>query len=181
LRIAASGYHLPAIEVSTIRITPEHDLNGTLNESYPAVAASVTQARRAVTAFACAAGAPPAQLHDIRLAVSEALANAVVHAYPGEPGEVHVTAALTAGELWVLIADDGCGMRPGSDRAGLGLGLGLISLLSDHLSIVRRSSGGTELRMRFALHASAPAVDGQERGSVASATAPASSRFSTTA
>ena len=51
--------------------------------------------------------------------------------------------------LWVLIADDGCGMEPRADRPGLGLGLGLISQVSDELAIVPRASGGTEVRMRF--------------------------------
>jgi two-component sensor histidine kinase len=53
--------------------------------------------------------------------------------------------------LWVLIADNGCGLHAGRDTDGLGLGLALISQMTDGFSVVGRSSGGTELRLRFAL------------------------------
>jgi serine/threonine-protein kinase RsbW len=136
-----------------------------LNESYPAVAASVPAARRALTGFAAGAGASAEQLEAIRLAASEALSNVVVHAYRGA-GLIHVTAAAASGELWLLIGDDGCGLVPGSDRPGLGVGLALIAQASDGLAIVNRSSGGTEVRMRFDLGAGEGA-GGQSRGSSA--------------
>jgi anti-sigma regulatory factor (Ser/Thr protein kinase) len=123
-----------------------------LNESYPAVAEAVPQARRALTDVAAAAGAGGDRLEEIRLAVSEALTNAVVHAYRnGEPGHFHVTAAIASGELWVLISDDGRGLHAWNDSRGLGIGLSLISGLSDDFAIVTRASGGTEVQMRFDL------------------------------
>jgi stage II sporulation protein AB (anti-sigma F factor) len=121
-----------------------------LNESYPAVPESVPLVRRALTAVAAAAGAAGERLEEIRLAVSEAVTNAVVHAYRGEKmGQIHVTAAVTAGELWILIGDEGRGMHAGNDSRGLGIGLSLISGLSDDFAIVSRASGGTEVQMRF--------------------------------
>lgn len=123
-----------------------------LNESYPAVPESVPIARRALTAVAAMAGASGDRLQEIRLAVSEALTNAVVHAYRNTPGgRFHVTAAVTSGELWILIGDDGRGMHAWNDSRGLGIGLSLISGLSDDFAIVTRASGGTEVQMRFDL------------------------------
>jgi anti-sigma regulatory factor (Ser/Thr protein kinase) len=123
-----------------------------LNQSYLAVPDAVPLARRALTAVAAAAGAGGERLDEIRLAVSEALTNAVVHAYEeGEGGSFHVTAAVASNELWVLIGDDGHGLRAWNDRRGLGIGLALISGLSDDFSIVTRASGGTEVQMRFDL------------------------------
>jgi serine/threonine-protein kinase RsbW len=123
-----------------------------LSESYPAVPESVPMARRALAAVAAAAGAAGERLEEIRLAVSEALTNAVVHAYRNsDGGRFHVTAAVTAGELWVLIGDDGRGMHAWNDSRGLGIGLSLISGLSDDFAIVTRASGGTEVQMRFDL------------------------------
>src|SRR5437764_8725154 len=162
-----------------------------LNESYPAVPGSVPLARRAVTAFAVAAGASGEQLEAVRLTVSEAVSNAVKHAYPGRHGRVEVSGAIASEELWLLVADDGCGLRVGRSTAGNGLGLALIALLSDGLTIAKRSSGGIELHIRFKLadrlHPNAGARPGQDqasdrqsRGSAASATAPASPRFATT-
>lgn len=125
-------------------------LGDALNQSYPAVPESVPIARQAVTAAATAAGAGGDRLEEIRLAVSEALTNAVLHAYKnGDPGHFHLTAAVAPGELWVLIADDGRGMHAWNDSNGLGIGLSLISGLSDDFSIVTRASGGTEVQMRF--------------------------------
>ncbi len=144
-----------------------------LIRSYPAVPESVPRARRALTAFAAAAGAAGKELDDIRLAASEALTNVVMHAYAGGSGLMHVTAAAAGGEVSVLIADDGGGLRAGTDAPGLGLGLALIAHACDELTVMKRASGGTELRMRFALDAAGPSSGDQPRGSVASAASPA--------
>lgn len=130
----------------------EMSLGDALNESYPAVPETVPVARQALTDVAAAAGAGGERLEEIRLAVSEALTNAVVHAYrDGEVGGMYVTAAVAAGELWVLIGDDGRGLHAWNDSRGLGIGLSLISGLSDDFAIVTRASGGTEVQMRFDL------------------------------
>jgi anti-sigma regulatory factor (Ser/Thr protein kinase) len=151
-----------------------------LRECYPAVDSSVAEARQALAEFATVAGAGDERVEAIRLATSEALTNVVRYAYPARVGHIHVTARLAGGELWVLIADNGCGLHAGRESDGLGLGLALISQLTDGLSVVERSSGGTELRMRFCISAGRGRPGGQPRGSVTAATRPASPRFSTT-
>jgi anti-sigma regulatory factor (Ser/Thr protein kinase) len=144
-----------------------------LSESYPAVADSVPEARNAVAAFAASAGADSELVDAARLATSEAVTNAVVHAYRRRrSGHIHVASWLVGEELWVLVADDGSGLRPRVDSPGLGLGLSLIAQLCDGLAVVKRANGGTELRMRFD-------VEHQSRGSVSSAIRPASRSFST--
>jgi anti-sigma regulatory factor (Ser/Thr protein kinase) len=139
-----------------------------LSESFPAVPEAVPLARHALTAVAAAAGAAGERLDEIRLAVSEALTNAVVHAYgDGEAGRFHVTAAVASNELWVLIGDDGRGLHAWNDSRGLGIGLSLISSLSDDFSIVTRASGGTEVQMRFDLKRARVAANGlspEDRG-----------------
>jgi anti-sigma regulatory factor (Ser/Thr protein kinase) len=137
-------------------------------------------ARRALSRFAAEAGASAEQIESLGLAASAALNNVVRHAYPEGEGSIDITAAVAGDELCVLIADDGCGIRPHLSRGGLGVGLTLIASLCDELQIVRRGSGGTELWLWFRLKARAASRDDQLRGSLASATAPARSRFSTT-
>jgi anti-sigma regulatory factor (Ser/Thr protein kinase) len=124
-----------------------------LSESRLAAPDSVAWARQLVIDFATAAGVRGPQLEDIRLVVSEAVTNAVLYAYEESfPGEVHVIAAVVSGELWIVIADDGRGMRGRSgDRGGLGLGLALMAQLSDGFTLATRSSGGVEARMQFQL------------------------------
>jgi len=124
-----------------------------LGETYPAVPEAVPVARRAITDLAAAAGVGGDRLDEIRLAVSEALTNAVIHAYRDvDTGHFHVTAAVASDELWVLIGDDGRGLHAWNDSPGLGIGLSLISGLSDDFSIATRASGGTEVQMRFDLN-----------------------------
>jgi anti-sigma regulatory factor (Ser/Thr protein kinase) len=147
-------------------------------ESFPAVAESVPRARHAIAGFAARAGASEEQLDAVRLTSSEALTNAVQHAYRGEPGTIQVTAALASQELWVLIADEGCGMAPGGQRPGLGLGL--IAKLTDEFEIVPRARGGTEVRMRFEL-VDPDAAAADQTGSGSCASRRDRSRFSTAA
>ena len=151
----------------------EHTQPQDLQQTYPAVPDSVRAARRALTRFAAGAGASNEQVEAVRLATSEALTNAVKHAYPHSEGNVRITAGVAGGELCVLVADDGCGIRPHVSHGGLGLGLTLIASLCDELQIVKRPSGGTGLWLWFKLRTEAPPRSGQLRGSVASATTPA--------
>jgi anti-sigma regulatory factor (Ser/Thr protein kinase) len=127
------------------------DGHRSLSATYPAVPAAVPSARRAVVQFATSVGAAGEQLEAIKLAASEAFSNAVLHAYPEAGGVVTLAGWCVEGELWLLIADDGCGLRAGANGTGLGLGLVLISQVTDGLSIIDRASGGTELQMRFDL------------------------------
>ena len=90
-------------------------------------------ARSIVAAFAAQADPSVSVLADLRTAVSEAVTNAIVHAYPDEMGKITMTLKLyDDGRLTVKIADRGCGipdvaeaMTPlfttgGEERSGLG-------------------------------------------------------------
>lgn len=120
--------------------------------TYPARAASVACARNAVSALAAPAGASADELDNIRLAVSEAVTNAVVHAYPaGASGPIYVTAAIAGSMLSVIVADDGCGLGAARDSPGLGLGLNVLERACDSLAVGASRSGGTRVEMRFVL------------------------------
>jgi anti-sigma regulatory factor (Ser/Thr protein kinase) len=153
-----------------------------LQRTYPAVPDAVAAARSAVSAFAADVGASPEVIDDVRLAASEALTNAVVHAYRGahEPGSIGVTAALAVDELWIIISDSGCGLRPREDSPGLGLGMALMMQVSGEIDVVDRADGGTEVTLRFALEPERGRVRRQSRGSRDSAVRPASPSFSMT-
>jgi anti-sigma regulatory factor (Ser/Thr protein kinase) len=124
-----------------------------LHHTLPAVAESVPRLRHAVVAFAAGCGADDAVLDRLRLAVSEAVTNVIVHAYAGrdEPGAVRLSAALEGQLLRVIVRDDGGGMRPRPDSPGLGLGLPLIAKAAHSLEVHSQPSGGTEMRMCFKL------------------------------
>ena len=104
--------------------------------------------------FAYEYGVTERCLSDIRLAVSEAVTNAVIHAFRGrEIGMVIVSVTMRDAEWFeVRVADDGSGMAPRDDSPGMGLGLPLIRHLTDQFQHrPPADSGGTELRMRFRL------------------------------
>ena len=159
------------IAIQRTRVTDAWGIGGedcapSFRECYPAVDISVADARRALADYAAAAGASSALVEAVRSAASEALTNVVRYAYPARTGHVHVTARLAGGELWVLIADNGCGLHAGRVSDGLGLGLALISQMTEGFSVVERSSGGTDLRMRFGLDAGCASTDDRDPGSV---------------
>jgi serine/threonine-protein kinase RsbW len=107
-----------------------------------------------VSEFAASAGATARALGAIAVCVSEAITNAVVHAYRDEdrPGRVEVEAELDSDALCVRIRDHGGGLQPRLDSPGLGLGLPLIAKLAASLEILAPEHGGTEILMRFDLH-----------------------------
>lgn len=122
-----------------------------LAAEFDARRASISHVRRQVTQFAESEGMPPERVADVALAVSEAVTNAVVHAYNGREGRgpraVHVAADVEDGALEIVIADDGHGLR--GDSAGIGAGLALVAATCDDYAIRERSPSGLEIWMRF--------------------------------
>ncbi len=90
-------------------------------------------ARVAVAAFAAALDPTLEEVNDIKTAVSEAVTNCIVHAYPNEVGKIYIRVRLfEQGTMEIQIHDRGCGIADirkareplfttlGGDRAGLG-------------------------------------------------------------
>ena len=117
---------------------------------------SVVEARTAVAELARRSGAPE---EDVRLAVSEAVGNAVVHAFRHcDTGTIIVSARPERGRLLVTVSDDGIGMTPNPDSPGLGFGIALIGKLADDVHF-NSSGDGTVISMSFNAAAIAPQAD----------------------
>lgn len=121
--------------------------------SGPAVPATVALLRNALSEFAAGEGLSGIGLADLRTCVSEAVTNAVVHAYRDDRarGTISITAHRDASELLVTVHDDGMGFTPRLDSPGVGLGLPTIVALARTMSIGASPAGGTAVAMAFPL------------------------------
>ena len=107
--------------------------------------------RRAAAQFAEGAGCAPETLWRVRLSVSEALSNVVLHAHGGEAERenVELRAECDDASCHVTITDSGDGLKAREDSPGMGLGLALIANSCDELSLDAGDDGGTVVRMTF--------------------------------
>jgi serine/threonine-protein kinase RsbW len=128
----------------------------TVELSFPADSRYLVLARLSVAGVAPVVGLSAEQLADLKLAVTEACANVVRHAYPeGAPGDVHLRMLVEEGAVSVEVADTGQGMseppRLAWDPEALyeqGMGLTIVQSVVDELEIDSPPTGGTVVRFR---------------------------------
>lgn len=107
--------------------------------------------RTRVGDLALAAGLPGTDVEAVRLCVTEALANSIIHGYGSAGGTIDVSIEDADSELVVVVRDFGAGMvAPLGPRDGNGFGLHIIDRLTKRCSIVSSPDDGTEVRMTFA-------------------------------
>jgi serine/threonine-protein kinase RsbW len=121
----------------------------------PAEAAQVPVARRAVAEFCERCGMAAPLIDDVKLVVTEACTNVVLHAYGGAAARQRtfdLSASLEPGAVLVSVSDQGRGIGAPSPNRGLGLGLRLALQLAGGVQTRDGEDGlGTRLTMRFAL------------------------------
>ena len=115
-------------------------------------------ARAAIAAFIARLDPTLEELNDIKTAVSEAVTNCIVHAYPNQLGEIQVTVKLyDNNSLSIAVRDSGCGIADialaktplyttgGSERSGMGFTV--MESFMDKLKITSKPSHGTTVTM----------------------------------
>ncbi len=116
--------------------------------SIPGTPLGVRTLRREMATMAEDCGMDAEGVADVRLAVTEAATNAVLHAYAESEGELRVTAVTQDGELAIVIADTGPGLVARDDSPGLGVGLAVMASITARLKIVSHPRG-TAVHMAF--------------------------------
>jgi anti-sigma regulatory factor (Ser/Thr protein kinase) len=142
----SSGISTPADEQAVGRAPQVH-------LRLPAIPANVALVRQAFAGLAEELELDPSRVGDIKIALTEACTNAVVHAYDSEGGPLTVTMAVEHGRLVLTIRDRGHGLRPlpsADSGPPLGFGLALIASLSDEFGVAG-GPHGTEVRIAFSL------------------------------
>lgn len=120
--------------------------------SVPATAENVAVVRHAFGGLGDGLGLDEHLIADIKLAVTEACTNVVVHAYPDGDGQMDISAQVEGSMLTIVVADHGSGLLPRLDSPGLGLGLPLIATLATSLELDTESER-TLVRIAFDLDA----------------------------
>lgn len=126
---------------------------------FPAKSINEGYARAAVAAFAAQLDPTLSETGDIKTAVSEAVTNAVVHAYPDQMGTIQIRARILKDDvLELVVKDHGIGiadvhkaMMPlfttgGSERSGMGFTI--MSSFMDGLRVRSTPGKGTTVTMR---------------------------------
>ncbi len=126
---------------------------------FPSRSSNESFARSAVSAFAAQLDPTLDELGDIKTAVSEAVTNAIVHAYPDRLGKIVVKARILAGnELELSVRDWGRGIADvekarqplyttgGEERSGMGFTI--MESFMDSLTVRSQEGKGTRVIMR---------------------------------
>lgn len=131
----------------------------TLKLSFPSRSANEALARSIAAAFVSQLDPTMEELCDVKTAVSEAVTNAVVHAYPDKVGNIEMTLRLLeGGEIDISVRDKGRGIENidlartptyttgGADRSGMGFTI--MESFMGYLRVLSTPGRGTSVRMR---------------------------------
>ena len=129
-----------------------------------AIGVNEAVARSCISAFVAELNPTASELGDIRLAVSEAVTNSIVHAYNDVQDKLSASIYISVRlydtrEVSVEISDNGCGIenvalarepmytsKPGADRCGMGFLV--MESFTDSLSVKSTPGKGTTVLMR---------------------------------
>lgn len=124
----------------------------------PSLSVNEGFARSVVGAFATQLDPTLEEVSDIKTAVSEAVTNAIVHAYPHDVGEIVINASLIGLTLSVSISDEGVGIADinkarqpffstAADESRSGMGFTVMETFMDDVSVTSAPGKGTIVSM----------------------------------
>jgi len=116
-------------------------------------------ARVCVASFCLQLNPTVDQLSDIKTAVSEAVTNCVVHAYPKtKPGDITLRCEIDGGDITIKISDEGVGIkdinqarqpffttRAGDERSGMGFTV--MEGFMDKVEVCKNQGKGTTVTL----------------------------------
>lgn len=125
---------------------------------FPSETVNVAFARTAVALFAAQIDLTLDELEDIKVAVSEAVSNSVIHGYQHQRGTIIVQASYGKNQLEIVVEDFGQGI-PDIEQAKetgyttipeerMGLGLTFIFEYMDEVLLTSQVNEGTKIIMR---------------------------------
>lgn len=113
-------------------------------------------ARLTVATFASELDFTLNELEEIKVAISEAVTNCVIHAYPGKTGTIDIDMLIDNDQLSVNVTDQGIGiadiemvLQPSysSKEEHMGLGFAFIESFMDSFELESEVDRGTKVKM----------------------------------
>ena len=145
--------------------------NNEVKLTFPALSENESLARTVAAAFVSQLDPRVDELVDVRTAVSEAVTNCIVHAYPKGGGEIVLTARMyEGGRVVIRVQDYGCGIEDvekarqplyttgGEERSGLGFSV--METMCDSVRVRSTPGSGTVVLLEKYIHG----VNGAEEG-----------------
>ena len=115
-------------------------------------------ARACIAAFCVQANPTLDEITDIKTAVSEAVTNSVVHAYPKTPGKITIKVQLTESSAIISVMDKGVGIvnfekarepfyttKPEQERSGMGFTV--MESFMNKVELAKNGSSGLKVVM----------------------------------
>ena len=115
-------------------------------------------ARSTVAAFAARLDPTLEEISDIKMAVSEAVTNAIIHGYENKPGKIQIRCKISGSTITIEICDKGIGIadiekakeplyttKPEWERSGMGFTF--METFMDHLTVDSEPGKGTKIVM----------------------------------
>lgn len=125
---------------------------------FNAIGENESFARVVIAAFASQLNPTLEEMGDLKVAVSEAVTNAIIHGYEGTAGKVRIQARMEASKIWIQVQDWGKGIcnvkqameplfttKPGEERSGMGFSF--MEAFMDELKVESQEGVGTTITM----------------------------------
>ena len=136
----------------------ENKINNEMSLTFKALSVNESFARASVAAFCLQANPSLDEITDIKTAVSEAVTNAVVHAYPKKAGDITIKVSINNESIYISVTDYGIGAddlnkirepffttKPEQERSGMGFTV--MESFMDDVMVERNSTKGLTVKM----------------------------------
>ncbi len=131
----------------------------TMELKLPSLSVNEGFARSVVGAFATQLDPTLEDIADIKTAVSEAVTNAIVHAYPDRVGEICILASLDKHTITIVVQDNGIGITDidqarqpfystAGDESRSGMGFTVMETFMDEVTIESTPGKGTTVELK---------------------------------
>ncbi|MBO4412803.1 MAG: anti-sigma F factor [Clostridia bacterium] len=140
--------------------------------SFKALSVNESFARSLVAAFCVQANPTLDEITDIKTAVSEAVTNSVVHAYPDGKGNIQINVKLYENGVLITVLDSGIGItniekakqpfyttKPNEERSGMGFTV--METFMNDVKVTRNTGRGVKVQMLKIFGESAKNVVGE--------------------